>query len=197
MNVIEIGASVPRRRRWLLHRLGKLWLKLSGWRTDIRIPDLPKFVLIGAPHTSNWDFVHGISAVFSADLDIAFYAKHTLFRWPWGGFFRWLGGHPIDRGAAAGVVEQTRRLFEQSDGLIMTLAPEGTRRRVDQWKSGFYHMAVAAQVPIVCGYIDYRTKQAGTGLVIYPSGNYEQDMSQILAFYREVTAAHPENFYCG
>ena len=197
MEGVRMGASVPRRRRWFLHRLGKLWLWLSGWRTEIEIPDLPRFVLIGAPHTSNWDFVHGISAVFAADLDIRFYAKHTLFNKPWGGFFRWLGGIPIDRSRAAGVVEQTRELFEHSDKLIMTLAPEGSRRRMEPWKSGFYRMAVAAQVPIVCGFIDYGRKVAGTGLVLMPSGDYAADMEKILGFYQGVTAAHPEDFYCG
>lgn len=194
MHQIELGAGVPRRRRWLFKPLARLVLWLAGWQIDVRLPALPKAVLIGAPHTSNWDFVFGISAVFLSELDIRFYAKHQLFRGPLGWLLRWFGGRPVNRGAAASVVEQTREFFAQSDSLYMTLAPEGTRARVDKWKSGFWRMAVAAQVPIVCGYIDYQKKQVGIGPIITPSDNYEADLARILDYYAGISAAHPENF---
>lgn len=194
MHQIELGAGVPRRRRWLFKPLARLVLWLAGWQIDVRLPALPKAVLIGAPHTSNWDFVFGISAVFLSELDIRFYAKHQLFRGPLGWLLRWFGGRPVNRSAAASVVEQTREFFAQSDSLYMTLAPEGTRARVDKWKSGFWRMAVAAQVPIVCGYIDYKKKQVGIGPIITPSDNYEADLAKILNYYAGISAAHPENF---
>lgn len=194
MHQIELGAGVPRRRRWLFKPLARLVLWLAGWQIDVRLPALPKAVLIGAPHTSNWDFVFGISAVFLSELDIRFYAKHQLFRGPLGWLLRWFGGRPVDRGAAASVVEQTQEFFAQSDSLYMTLAPEGTRARVDKWKSGFWRMAVAAQVPIVCGYIDYQEKKVGIGPIITPSNNYEADLEKILDYYASISAAHPENF---
>lgn len=194
---IEIGAAVPRRRRPLLRALGRAVLRAGGWTLDVRVPDEPKLVVIAAPHTSNWDFVYGLAAILALDLELHWFAKHTLFRGPWGRIFRALGGIAIDRGAAGGVVRQTAQTFADSERLLIGLAPEGTRAHVAQWKRGFYHLAVGAQVPVLAAYLDYRRKVVGTGPLFRPSGDWDADMAPVFAFYRGVTAKKPENVGLG
>ncbi len=191
---IEIGASVPRRRSRVLYWIGYCVLRAAGWRLDVRLPDLPKMVVIAAPHTSNWDFVFGMAAVLRLQLDLHWYAKHTLFASWLGPLFRWLGGLPVDRSAAGGVVRQTATAFAERRQLIIALAPEGTRSRREQWKRGFYHMASTAQVPIVAAYIDYARKQIGIGPVFTPSGDWARDMKPVFTFYRGIQAKRPQHF---
>jgi 1-acyl-sn-glycerol-3-phosphate acyltransferase len=188
------GSKVPVRRNRALSWLGRTWLRLAGWRTEVALPDLPRFIIIAAPHTSNWDFVHGIATVFAVEVHLHWFAKHTLFRWPFAHLLRWLGGIPINRSAATGVVAQTVAAFEDNPQLIIGLSPEGTRQRVSEWKRGFYKIAVASRVPIVCAFIDYRRKIVGTGPIILPGGNYEADVGRIFDFYRGITARHPHQF---
>lgn len=194
---IDIGAAVARRRRPLLRRIGQAVLRIGGWRLDIRVPDEARLVVIAAPHTSNWDFVFGLAAVLALELDLHWFAKHTLFKGPWGGMFRALGGIAIDRSAPGGVVRQTVQTFADSEHLIIGLAPEGTRAHVAQWKRGFYHLAEAAQVPVLPAYIDYRRKVVGTAPAFRPSGDWDRDMAPVFAMYRGVTAKKPENFGIG
>lgn len=191
---IEIGAAVPRRRNRALYWLGRTILGLAGWRIDVRLPDMPKMVIIAAPHTSNWDFVFGMAVVLKLQIDLHWYAKHTLFQTWMGPFFRWLGGLPVDRSAPGGVVTQTAAAFAEREQLIIALAPEGTRSRREQWKHGFYHMATAAQVPIVVAYIDYARKQVGIGPVFQPSGDWARDMKPVFEFYRGIRGKHPQSF---
>lgn len=191
---IEIGAAVPRRRNAALYWLGRAVLALGGWRLDVRLPDIPKMVLIAAPHTSNWDFVFGMAAVLKLQVDLHWYAKHTLFKTVLGPFFRWLGGLPVDRSAPGGVVRETARAFAEREQLIIALAPEGTRSHRTQWKRGFYHMATAAQVPIVVAYIDYKRKLVGIGPMFTPSGDWAHDMKPVFEFYRGMHAKRPEHF---
>ncbi len=191
---IEIGANIPRRRSRLLYWLGRTILRSAGWSIDVCLPDTPKMVIIAAPHTSNWDFVFGMAAVLSLQVNLHWYAKHTLFSGLHGRFFRWLGGLSVDRSAAGGAVAQTTRAFAEHAQLIIALAPEGTRSRREQWKHGFYHMATAAQVPIAAAYIDYATRTVGIGPVFVPSGDWVTDMKPVFAFYRGVRAKNPQNF---
>ncbi|MFA5940053.1 MAG: lysophospholipid acyltransferase family protein [Sinimarinibacterium sp.] len=191
---IEIGPSVPRRTSRFLYCLGSTVLRLAGWRLDVRLPDLPRMVLIAAPHTSNWDFVLGMAAVLKIQVDLHWYAKHTLFETALSPLFRWLGGLPVDRSAAGGVVHQTARAFKERDQLVIALAPEGTRSRRTQWKRGFYHMAEAAEVPVVAAYIDYGRKEIGIGPTFTPSGDWNRDMKPVFEFYRGIKAKHPQNF---
>ena len=169
-------------------------LAVTGWRLDVRLPDVPKMVLIAAPHTSNWDFVFGMAAVLKLQIALHWYAKHTLFKTALGPLFRWLGGLPVDRSAPGGIVRQTASAFAERTQLIIALAPEGTRARRKEWKRGFYHMATMAQVPIVVAYIDYGRKLIGTGPVFMPSGNWAQDMKPVFEFYRSIRAKHPQLF---
>ena len=169
-------------------------LRLFGWTLEIRFPDEPKLVLIGAPHTSNWDGIFGVSAILAMGVRINWFAKDSLFRWPFRALLIWLGGVPIRRDAARGVVEQTTDIFAEKERIYIVVAPEGTRSRAPQWKSGFYRIAMTAKVPILLAYMDYRSKVVGTGPLIWPCGDYATDLETIQAFYRKVTPKHPERF---
>jgi 1-acyl-sn-glycerol-3-phosphate acyltransferase len=119
--------------------------------------------------------------------------KETLFRWPINGFFKWLGGIPIDRSKSKNVVAQSIQQFHENEKLILTIAPAGTRKQIEKWKSGFYHIANGANVPIVLGFLDYRRKVGGIGPVVYPTGNFEADMKTIRAFFNGVSGKYPKN----
>ncbi len=194
MHTIEIGPQVPRWHNAFLKAVGLALLRLLGWRLDIHMPNLPKFVVIVVPHTTNWEFVIGISAVFVMQLRVNWWVKHTVARWPFKGIVTWLGGIPINRGAAQGMVEQTVEAFRTRPQLVLGLTPEGTRKRVEKWKKGFYYVACKAGVPIVLAYMDYARKVVAIGPVIWPSGDYTSDTAKMLEFYRTVTPRHPENY---
>jgi len=178
----------------LLYAVAWLFLRLTGWRTYGSPPDLPKFVVIGAPHTSNWDFVFCIVFAFIYRRKIFWMGKSSLFRFPFGFIFRWMGGIPIDRSKAHGVVAQTIEKFNSTDRLILVLAPEGARKRVTKWKTGFYHVAYGAGVPISVAFLDYKKRLAGFGLLFTPTGDIDADMCQITDFYATVTGRHPNKF---
>ena len=175
----------------VLYRASRIILGLAGWRIEGRLPPIPKFVLVGAPHTSNWDLPYTLLMAFALEARIHWMGKDTIFRWPFKGFFRWLGGIPVKRSQAHNLVEQSIQEFHHSEQLILTIAPSGTRQPVIQWKTGFYHIACGAGVPIVLGFLDYRRKTGGIGPVIYPTGNMAADMPTIHAFYNKITGKHP------
>jgi len=185
---------LPVRGNRLTRMLGRLVLALGGWRIAGKPPQVAKLVCIVAPHTSNWDFIIGIAAVFALGLDVRWLGKHTLFRGPSGPLMHWLGGIPVDRSAPHGYSVELSRLFGQSERLLLGIAPEGTRSRVERWRSGFYAIATAAGVPIVLCYLDYVDKIAGFGPAISPCGDPQRDMTQIADFYRGVRAKRPERF---
>ena len=168
----------------MLSHLSMWLLKVLGWSIHTDFPESKKYVAIAAPHTSNWDFPLGILAAKAISLEIHWVGKHTLFRWPFGWFFRSIGGAPILRGQGADQINQIASLFSDHDELIMALAPEGTRKKTDHWKTGFWHIAKAANVPIVMAYLDYGHKQLGLGGSFYPSASIEKDFEQIRAFYQ-------------
>lgn len=171
--------------------LGRTWMNIFGWKVENRLPPGAKFVLIGAPHTSNWDFIFMVAAANVMGVKVSWMGKHTLFKPPFGALFRRLGGIPINRQAAHGVVSQMAERFEQSDELLLAVAPSGTRKRVDHWKSGFYRIALQAGVPLACGYLDYAGRRAGIGLVFTPSGDVKTDMDRIRNFYKDMHGRHP------
>jgi 1-acyl-sn-glycerol-3-phosphate acyltransferase len=183
MNLPEPGNNLPRRGGAVRAAIGRTLVRLAGWTIDPEIPDLPKFVVIAAPHSSNWDFVVGIGLIFALRLDIHFIGKAELFRGPLGPMMRGLGGLPVDRSQPQGVVEQTIALFNSHDRLIVAVAPEGTRKPVTKWKSGFYRIALGAGVPIVTGYFDTRRRVVGMGQPFHPTGDAEADIAQLRAFY--------------
>lgn len=171
------------------------WFKMKGWKVAQTLsPDIKKAVVIAAPHTSNWDFMYALGAYKSEGLPVSYLAKKELFRFPFNFFFKATGGIPVERKKNKNQVDSIVELFESSKELYLLMAAEGTRKRVEKWKSGFYVAALKAGVPIVMGYLDYAKKQAGFGDTIYPSGNIEKDMEKIKAFYRNITGKIPELF---
>jgi 1-acyl-sn-glycerol-3-phosphate acyltransferase len=183
MEIPEPGAAVPRRGGHIRAGIGRGLLRLLGWRFAGVLPDLPKFVITAAPHSSSWDFIIGIAAVFALRLEVHFVGKAELFRGPLGWVMRWLGGLPVDRHRPEGSVEQLVARFRERDQLLLAMAPEGTRKPVERWKSGFYRIAVGAGVPIVPGYFDNARKRVGFGPVFYPTGDVEADMAELRRFY--------------
>jgi len=194
-HVIDIGARVPRTDRPLLRWCALRLLGLLGWRLDIRLPDEPKLVVLAAPHTSNWDGVLAVLAMLAMQLRLGLFVKHTAFEGRFvGSILRKVGAIPIDRSAPGGIISQTVETFRTRPGLVIGIAPEGTRKRVDKWKRGFYLIADGAQVPMVCAYIDYARKTVGTGPVLKSTGDYAHDLETIQAFYRTITPKRPDHF---
>jgi len=170
-------------------------LKISGWRTEGKLPDIPKFVMIAAPHTSNWDFPIMMFIAFKLKAKLYWMGKATIFRKPFKGFFKWLGGIPIDRSKSNNVVGQMVDNFHGTDRLILIIPPSGTRKRVKKWKSGFYHIAAGANVPVVLGFLDFKRKTGGVGPVVTPTGDIQQDMKEIRAFYADIEGKNPEKTF--
>jgi 1-acyl-sn-glycerol-3-phosphate acyltransferase len=166
------------------------WFYRSGWTVSGSLPPAPKFVIMGASHTSNWDFLVFLGAVHALGRKVHFIGKHSLFKWPLGGFMRALGGVPVDRGASQDLVGQITARFDAHDDFILVIAPEGTRSATKDWKTGFYQIALGAGVPIVCAGPDYPTKRAVFGPVIRPTGDYGRDLQPAFAFFRTLTPRH-------
>jgi len=185
----------PPKLNWLerlIRRLLVTWFERSGWTISGTLPADRKFVIMGASHTSNWDFLVFLGAVHAVGRQIRFIGKHSLFRWPMGGFMHALGGVPVDRGAPQDLVSQIVAQFRAHDDFILVIAPEGTRSFNTHWKSGFYQIALKAGVPIVAAGPDYPTKRGVFGPIIHPTGNYAEDMKPAFAFFRTITPKHPE-----
>ncbi len=176
----------------MLSRLSYWILNTLGWSIHVDDPNVEKYVLIAAPHTSNWDFPLGIVAAKALNLKVHWMGKHTIFRWPYGWFFRAIGGMPVDRDHARNLIQQMVELFANSTQLILALAPEGTRIKKDHWKTGFYQIARAANVPVVMGYLDYGKKQVGMGGMFYPGNDTEADFDKIRGFYQDRRGKYPE-----
>ncbi len=167
------------------------WFKLNGWRVEGTAPTR-KMVVIAAPHTSNWDFVYFMGGVDGLNLNLSFMGKDSLFRWPFGKIMRELGGIPVNRSQSTNAVQAMVAEFAARDEFMLTIAPEGTRGKAGQWKTGFYHIALGAGVPLVFGLMDYKRKVVGLGPAIMPSGDYEEDMAQMAAFYNACTPKFPD-----
>lgn len=177
----------------LLRALSVGILKLTGWRGVGKPIADHRFVLIGAPHTSNWDFPVMLTVVLKLRLRLYWMGKASLFRFPFGGLMRWLGGIPIDRSRAHGVVDQVTQRYQENPQLVVLIPPEGTRSKVREWRTGFYHIANNANVPILMGYIDAERKEAGLADFFYPTGDVESDIKAIRAFYATKRGIRPEN----
>jgi len=161
------------------------WIYTScGWRVAGEIPDAPKLVVIVAPHSTNWDVIWGLLLKVGLRLDIRFIGKRQAYFWPLGSLLRSFGGIPIDRSAAHGVVGEMAGLFAQQERLWLALAPEGTRKKVQKWKSGFWHIARKAGVPILPAYFHYPQRTIGFGPLFHPSDDLDADMAKIREFYR-------------
>ncbi len=168
-------------------------LKLSGWQIDIVLPQQKKYILIAAPHTSNWDFPLALLCFWTLDLKIHWVAKIQMFRGPLHYLFTALGGIPVDRKASADFINQVVDKFYHADEMTLAIAPEGTRSKTTYWKSGFYRIALAAKVPICFGYVDYASKTLGFKQMLYPSGEIKSDMKTIAGFYQNIQGKRPQN----
>jgi len=176
----------------MLSHISRWILNILGWTIQADLPDIKKYVVIAAPHTSNWDFPLGILAAKAIKLEPHWMGKHTLFRWPYGWFFRLIGGTPIRRGQGKNYIKQMTDLFESSERLVLALAPEGTRSKTDHWKTGFHYIARAADAPIVMAFLDFGHKRVGLGDMFYPSEDMEADFDRIRRFYEDKIGRNPE-----
>ena len=167
-------------------------LRLFGWQLEGQPPDRSKFVLIAAPHTSNWDLPVMLAIAFVYQIKVYWMGKHTVFRGPMGPVMKWLGGIPIDRRSPHNMVNQAAAQFGTVDDLILAVPPAGTRGWTRSWKTGFYYIAHEAQVPISLGFLDYGRKVGGFGPTLTTSGDIQADIVQIREFYDKVTAKHPD-----
>ncbi len=174
-------------------RIARGILRLLGWTLVSEAPDLPRYVVIGAPHTSNWDLPIGVLGLIGLGIKPSVVAKHTLFRPPLGWFMRALGGIPIDRSQRRNFVDQVVAAYKEADELVVALTPEGTRSYTPCWKTGFYFIALGAGVPIALAFADYPTRRVGLGPTVYPTGDIEADIAVISEFYADKTGKRPEN----
>jgi 1-acyl-sn-glycerol-3-phosphate acyltransferase len=177
-------------RWWIARGL----LAITGWKPDGVRPTAPHCVLIAAPHTTNWDFPYLLIFAAYFDLKIRWMGKHSLFRPPLGWFMRLAGGIPVVRHKRENIVLAMARSFKDHDELVLVVPAEGTRSRAEHWKSGFYHIARSADVPIVMSYLDYTKKRGGFGPALDLTGDVRRDMDQIRAFYAGKEGKHPEDF---
>jgi 1-acyl-sn-glycerol-3-phosphate acyltransferase len=178
--------------------LCKFFLWLSGWKIVDRLPGgiraHQRCVLIAAPHTSNWDYPYALSVFYARRVPVRFLAKQSLFRAPLGWLMRASGGIPVNRAQRGNLVDTMIEMFRERENLILMIPVEGTRGYVAEWKSGFYHVARGAGVPIVLGFLDYAKKEAGFQGLFHPTGDYAADLKELQAIYRQFTPKHPEKY---
>lgn len=179
---------VARAVRWLL----VLLYRLRGWKAVGSVPEPRRFVLIAAPHTSNWDFVNFLGLAGDLRIQPHFMGKLSLFRWPLAGFMKQMGGIPVDRRGGTNAVQQMVDEFARRAEFILTVAPEGTRGKTKKWRTGFYQIALAAKVPLVVGFMDYGKKTGGLGPLIWPTGDFRADMLKVLDTYRSCIPKFPD-----
>lgn len=177
----------------MLKKISQLILSAMGWQIDAQLPREKKYVIIGAFHTSNWDFPIGILGLWAMGLKASWVGKHTLFRGPLGPLFKLIGGIPVDRTIHTGFIQRVAELYQSRDQMALTIAAEGTRSKTEHWKTGFYFIATQARVPIALGYLDYGNKRLGVGATLYPTGDIVKDFEIIREFYKDKSGLRPEN----
>ena len=176
----------------MLQFLASALLKLFGWDAVQGLPKFKKYVLIGAPHTSNWDFVLAMLVALAIGLRFKWLGKHTLFKNPFGYVLKFFGGIPIDRTIHSSVIERVAEMFNNSERLVIAITPEGTRSKTEFWKSGFYYIALNAKVPVAFAFLDYENKKIGVGDHFIPCGDIDADMQIIRNFYSGIKGKRPE-----
>jgi 1-acyl-sn-glycerol-3-phosphate acyltransferase len=179
----------------ILRLISNSLMRLSGWRVEGKLPNLPKYLIIGAPHTSNWDFLLFLGVIFRLKADVRYMGKAELFRSPFGWFFYWCGGIPVDRSKSSGLVEQMVDASKRSDKFILTIAPEGTRHGVKEWKRGFYHIAKGAELPIVTAKVDGKNKAMRVGDIFHLTEDMEADMKSIQEMFKGMVGVNPRKKY--
>jgi 1-acyl-sn-glycerol-3-phosphate acyltransferase len=191
---LVLGQKLPRWGNQFLWRSGRFFLKLIGWQLEGDIPNVSQAVVLAAPHTSNGDFVKGMAVIFALGSRLYWLGKHTLFDGPLAPLMRWLGGIPVNRTVAHGAVKQVVQEFKQRQQFILAIAPEGTRRKVSQWKSGFYHIATQAHVPMLPVTINYQRKAIQICPMLTPSGDLETDLPILQSYFSSEMGKKPNQF---
>ena len=194
MHIPEPGPLTPQKSSFLSRAVGRLLLSLLRWQIKGKVHDAPKFVMILAPHTSIWDFYVGIAGMLAVGLHSSWFISSAYTWWPLGFFLRRLGGIPIYRNGSHHLVSRIVESFNTKDRMMVTLFPEGTRKKVARWRTGFWYIASEAGIPIQLVSFDYEKRITECGPVIVPSDNIEADMKKIQEFYKHVRARHPEKF---
>lgn len=191
---MQTETAWPRWGNAFTRALGRGALQLMGWRLEVTLPAVPKFVVIGAPHTSNFDGVLAIAALMALGIRVNVYIKHSAFRWPFRGVLSALGFFPVQRDRAHGIVDATVAAMRARPAMVLGLAPEGTRSRAPNWKQGFHRIARALEVPILCCALDYGQKRIVTGPLITPGDDYAADLRTIRDFYAPMRPRRPERW---
>jgi len=177
----------------MLKIISKLALRLLGWRLDGKLPELDKYVLIGAPHTSNWDSVYGFLGAGAIGLRFKWIAKQSVFPGPLSPILKLFGGIPVDRTIRSSVIKRMVDLFNSREKFVLGIMPEGTRSKTEFWKTGFYYIATGAKLPIAFAFLDYGRKRVGIAdLILHPTGNIKSDMKVIKNFYKGMRGKHPQ-----
>jgi 1-acyl-sn-glycerol-3-phosphate acyltransferase len=192
--VPPLGDSVPRWGNALTRTIGRTGLRVLGWRLAGSVPNVPKLVAIAAPHTCTLDVFVGLAVMLALGARVHWLGKHTIFWEPLGVVLRWMGGIPVDRSHPGGLTGQAMQLMRDRADFYLALAPEGTRRKVERWKTGFYRIAHAAGVPIVPVALDYRRRIADILEPIVPSGDYAADLAKLRALFCAEMARHPQRY---
>ena len=188
--VPEPPPNAPRSGSALSRWFGRTILQLGGWTIVGNFPDVPRLVLLAAPHSSGWDAVWGLAAKLAMGVDISFMGKAELFRGPLGWLLRRLGGIPVNRARAHGAVQQASASLCSRERMWFVLAPEGTRKRVEHWRSGFWHIARAADVPVFCAWFHYPDRSIGLGQLFHMTGDLDADMARIREYYQPFVGKH-------
>jgi 1-acyl-sn-glycerol-3-phosphate acyltransferase len=189
-----VGTNLPRRGNALTRGFWRMALRLFGWRMVGNPPDVPKFLMTAAPHTSNLDGLLLMFGAFAVGIEQHWVIKHSMMRGWRAPLLRFTGAVGVDRSRGGNLVQGVLDQYQQRERFILTIAPEGTRRRVETWKSGFYRIAQRAQVPVCLGFIDYKHRLIGFGPSFVPSGDYARDLALMSAFYAQITPRYPKLF---
>lgn len=189
----ELPDNLPRHQLPKWQKVARWLLKTLGWQVRGELPNVKKLVVAVAPHTSNWDFVLTMAASLAMGVQISFLGKHSIFVWPLKKWLLAFGGIPVERSQHHGMVGQIVQEFAKRDQLIFGVSPEGTRKKVERWKSGFWHIAREAQVPIQLVGIDFASKQIVFGPTLTASTDFASDLAQMRVFFQQMTAKYPEN----
>ena len=185
MNIVSIVLH------YLWQRAAKYTLNLFGWNLVAELPPVQKYIMVGAHHTSNWDLPLVLLMMAALGLRLRWIGKDALFKGPQGWVMRWLGGIPVERGAKKNFVAQMIDRYNEQKKMVITISPEGTRRGIDHWKTGFYHIAQGAQIPVAMGFLDYSQKSLGIGGYFYPTGDIDADLSVLQNFYGDKIGKNP------
>ena len=192
LNIPELDKACPRRGNVMTGAIGRFLLRLLGWKIVGNFPPEPRFVIAWGPHTSYWDWYVGVACLLAFRIRSSWMVADGFFWWPLSSFMTALGGVPIKRDRSHHVVAQTVEKFKNSNQFVLAISPEGNRKKVKKWKTGFYHIAREAKVPIFLVSLDYASKTLTLGPIFRTTGDVESDLNEVQSWFRKFTARYPE-----